>query len=45
MGSNPKTNIYQQNFDGTSNVYAPAIYHNMESFSPLNLYDDKYSQY
>ena len=38
---NPQTNLYQKNFDGTSNVYAPYIYHNMESFTPLNLYDDK----
>ena len=33
------------NFDGTSNVYSPYIYHNMESFSPLNLYEDKYASY
>ena len=42
---NPQTNLFQQNFDGTSNVYAPYIYHNMESFAPLNSYDDKLSEY
>jgi len=42
---NPQTNIYQQNFDGTSNVYSPYIYHSMESFSPLNLYEDKLAPY
>jgi cytoskeletal protein RodZ len=42
---NPQTNLFQQNFDGTSNVYAPYIYHNMESFTPLNSYDDKLSEY
>jgi hypothetical protein len=49
MDNNKKgssTNIYQKNFDGTSNVYAPYIYYNMEeAFTPLNLYDDKYSEY
>ena len=45
VDNNPQTNLYQQNFDGTSNVYAPYIYHNMESFSPLNLYEDKLSPY
>jgi hypothetical protein len=42
---NPQTNVYQKNFDGTSNIYTPNIYHSMEAFSPLNLYDDKYSPY
>ena len=37
---NPQTNLYQQNFDGTSNVYAPYIYHNMEAFTPSNLYNE-----
>jgi len=45
VDNNPQTNLYQQNFDGTSNVYAPYIYHNMETFSPLNLYEDKLSPY
>ena len=45
LDSNPQTNIYQKNFDGASNVYAPYIYHKMEPFAPLNLYDDKYSPY
>ena len=45
ISKNPQTNLYQQNFDGTSNVYSPYIYHNMEAFTPLNLYDDKLSQY
>ena len=45
IDKNPQTNLYQQNFDGTSNVYAPYIYHNMEPFSPLNLYEDKLAPY
>ena len=45
ISKNPQTNLYQQNFDGTSNVYAPYIYHNMEAFTPLNVYDDKLSEY
>ena len=48
MDNNKKgssTNIYQKNFDGTSNVYSPYIYYNREEFAPLNLYDDKYSEY
>ena len=43
--SSPETEIYQHNFEGTSNVYSPAIYYNMESFDPLNLYDDYYAPY
>ena len=43
--SNPQTNVYQKNFDGTSNVYAPYIYHGMEQFTPLNIYNDKYAEY
>ena len=45
VDTNPQTNVYQKNFDGTSNIYAPNIFHSMEAFSPLNLYDDKYSPY
>ena len=45
LDTNPQTNLYQHNFDGTSNVYAPYIYHNMEAFSPINLYNDKLSPY
>ena len=26
---NPKTRLYQKNFDGSSNIYSPYIYHNM----------------
>jgi hypothetical protein len=44
-GSNPETEIYQHNFEGTSNVYSPAIYYNVESFDPLNLYDAKFAKY
>lgn len=29
LSKNPQTNLYQQNFDGTSNVYSPYIYHDM----------------
>jgi len=43
--SGPQSNIYQKNFEGTSNIYTPYIYYNMEEFSPLNLYDNKYSLY
>ena len=43
--SSPETEIYQHNFEGTSNVYSPAIYYNMESFDPLNLYDDNFAEY
>ena len=42
---NPHTNVYQRKFDGTSNIYIPYIYKNMETFVPLNLYDDKYAPY
>jgi hypothetical protein len=43
--SSPETEIYQHNFEGTSNVYSPAIYYNTESFDPLNLYDAKFAKY
>jgi len=42
---NPQTNLYQKNFDGTSNVYTPHIYHGIESFVPLSTYDDSYLPY
>jgi hypothetical protein len=45
LDTSPETEIYQHNFEGTSNVYAPAIYYNMEEFSPVNLYDDKFAKY
>ena len=56
-GEQPETNLYQKDFKGTSNVYAPYIYKkakssessksskSSESFDPSNLYDDKYSKY
>jgi len=43
--SSPDTEIYQHNFEGTSNVYSPAIYYNMESFDPINFYDAKFEKY
>jgi hypothetical protein len=48
--TSPDTQIYQHNFEGTSNVYSPSIYYNMESynkeiFTPLNYYDDYYAPY
>ena len=45
LDTSPETEIYQHNFEGTSNVYAPAIYYNMEEFSPVNFYDDKFAKY
>ena len=45
LDSNSQTNLYQKNFDGTSNVYAPYIYYNMEPFTPINQHDDTYSSY
>jgi hypothetical protein len=43
--SSPSTKIFQHNFKGTSNVYAPAIYYNVEKFVPLNSFDDYYASY
>ena len=43
--SSPSTKMYQRNFDGTSNVYSPAIYYNMEKFVPLNSLDEYYAPY
>ena len=43
--ASPETEIYQHNFEGTSNVYSPAIYYKMEPFLPLNSYDDKFAKY
>jgi hypothetical protein len=43
--SSPETEIYQHNFEGTSNIYSPSIYYNTESFDPLNVYDDSYAPY
>jgi hypothetical protein len=34
--SSPETKLYQHNFEGTSNIYSPAIYYNVEKFTPLN---------
>ena len=31
-----ETEIYQHNFEGTSNIYSPSIYYNMERFASLN---------
>jgi hypothetical protein len=45
LDTSPETEIYQYNFEGTSNVYSPAIYYDMENFSPVNLYDDKFAKY
>ena len=42
---NSRTNLYQRNFNGTSNIYTPYIYKNVETFVPLNLYNDKYASY
>ena len=41
----PRTIVYQKQFEGSSNVYSPNIYYNMEEFAPLNAYDDKYMAY
>ena len=41
----PSTLIYQYQFKGTSNVYAPVIYRSIENFGPLNLFDNKYDKY
>ena len=43
--SSPETKLYQHNFEGTSNIYSPAIYYNVEKFAPLNFYDDKLAKY
>ena len=45
LDSNSQTNLYQKNFDGSTNVYAPHIYHSPEQFAPVNLYDDTLSPY
>ena len=47
-GKHPETNLYQRDFQGTSNVYTPYIYKTVdkvETFKPSNLYDDNYSKY
>jgi len=41
----PSTRIFQHNFKGTSNVYVPVIYKNVENFVPLNSLDDYYTPY
>jgi hypothetical protein len=43
--SSPSKKIYQRNFDGSSNVYTPSIYYNMEKFVPLNSLDEYYAPY
>jgi hypothetical protein len=43
--SSPSTKIFQRNFKGTSNVYSPAIYNNVEKFVPLNSLDEYYATY
>jgi hypothetical protein len=37
----PQTNLYQQNFNGTSNVYSPYL-HVTETFQPMTYDIDKY---
>jgi hypothetical protein len=41
----PSTKIFQHNFKGTSNVYSPVIYHNVEKFVPLNSLEEYYAPY
>ena len=43
--SSPSTKLFQRNFKGTSNVYSPAIYNNVEKFVPLNSLDEYYATY
>jgi hypothetical protein len=45
ISESPETDIYQNKFDGTSNVYAPVVYRNLDTFAPINSYDDKYAKY
>ena len=47
----PQMNLYQKDYEGTSNVYSPYIYYNQdnqdkqEKFAAVNEYDDKYCKY
>jgi hypothetical protein len=41
----PQLNLYQKDYEGTSNVYSPYIYYNQENFTAVNQYDDTYCKY
>ena len=41
----PQLNLYQKDYEGTSNVYSPYIYYNQEHFTAVNQFDDTYCKY
>ena len=44
----PQLNLYQKDYEGTSNIYSPSIYYNQEkkeTFTAYNQFDDTYCKY